>query len=263
MPMRSEEVGFEYLEEALVAPDRLLVFLDDSELDGLFESGIALFGGVVVRSNDYVRIEQDVADILADFPGVKELHAVEMVNPKKTHEGWTQYPDQAKRASAFDRAFGCLAATTLVAPFQHLRRDQLPQIIADHLEPGQVLDRRLRKPEVAIREVALTLLVKVVRERLGDQTMVVVQDSSTPGNKVETCFVPSVGAFEQAVFHVESHHLAGVQLADLALYAVNRYTRHRVNEQRTGVPPTGPIARAIDKGFQAIADRVVPLVREL
>ena len=54
------EITIEQLKQALVNPGHIVVFFDESELD-VYDSPVDLFGGLIMRSDEYPRVEDALA----------------------------------------------------------------------------------------------------------------------------------------------------------------------------------------------------------
>ena len=255
-------MDFKQFEQALLVPGRILVFLDDSELSGVFEGPVDLYGGVVLRSDDYANVEATLAGILSGYPKAKELHAVEVMNPSKAAEGWTNYSMEQRR-DVFARWGACLSSAHLTIPYLYLRRDQWQELLEQgHAQQGQVdiLKGKQRKPEEAVRRVALDLLARFIHANYGEQVAIFVQDAKA--NQVqESRFIGHENVFECSLFHAFSHLVAGLQLADLAIYSISRCTRLIQQQKVETSPPLQPLGQELLRTFARL--NVVPLTTEL
>jgi hypothetical protein len=206
--------------DQLETPGRMLAFCDETDLTNDATStmvpNIHAWMALIMSSDHYAAV---AAEVLAyqDEHSLPELHGNEIVSPGSASP-WKEIGAQARLAAY---KFGCelVAAHALELRYNHVSKAQYDTMIAEH---GSSLPKSYKK---AVKAVFKSSII----ERLslhGDALLVFDKDKNNHGPTLES-IADAAHLVGGGLLRAASHEVPGLQLADIAAYAVGRYLRRR------------------------------------
>ncbi len=185
----------------LTLPGRTLAFCDEtdltSEATSTMVADIHAWVALILPSDAYPDVEGLVLAYQAEH-GLPELHGTEMVNPK-SGTPWKAVPDDV-RLAAYHFACELIAAHAVDLRYSYISKGQYAELTAG-APKGTVPNSH----KAAVKTVFRTSIV-----------------SHLAGH------APALLVFVGGgIVRAASHGVPGVQLADVAAYAVGRYLRRR------------------------------------
>lgn len=204
----------------LVVPNRGLAFVDDS---GTPQKPIDFWAGdyhvlaaVVIEPEKYTISKKIVEDILANF-GMEELHATEIVSPKKI-SAWRRVPI-TERIGVIKQLFEILNSNAIEIPYVEISGEQFEKTMR------QKLPKKFEKTKVkdTLVHVFYDTLVKRMHSRY--ENIAIVADSTKESRNALRILAPVPNPeriYENGVIETDSKNVIGVQLADFAAYVFNR-----------------------------------------
>ena len=205
----------------LTLPGRTLAFCDETDLtNGATSTMVAdihAWVALILPSDAYPEVESMVRAYQTQH-GLPELHGTEMVNPK-SGTPWKAVPGNV-RLDAYRFACELIAAHAIDLRYSYISKGQYTELAA-----GQPKGTVPTSHKAAVKTVFRT---SIVSHLAGHAPALVVfdKDKNNPGPTLE----PLPGCDHLVgggIVRAASHDVPGVQLADVAAYAVGRYLRRR------------------------------------
>ena len=206
---------------------RTLLFIDESGTTGKpllnLEKDFMVYCGVEFDSVNYSNICRLMNDKLSSISSdVQEFHATEIVNPKR-NSSW-------RNASIKERIDSLLLLRELIhkyciiAPYCYILKNQYLSLVS-----GTVAEKLSHKE--GLKKVFFNSVLSI--ERLKDKNYAVILDSEKKLEneiKIQSVSLESGLVNEEGVILASSIALPGLQLADYAVYILNRihHSAHRV-----------------------------------
>lgn len=247
MSQRTERVpSMQELQAELCRPGRILVFIDDTgtssqPLGRDLVRDYVVHAAIVVRSDDYPSFLLEHSNLMTCHSGVEEFHTVDVVNGRGQWKG----KSIATRLDALAAFSDVLERVGQVILHVGIGAEQYAELTSQ-------VDKRLLTPTnwrwKSHSEAARAVLLKTVEARaravLGALPLIVVEDADNERkNCCEQIFPRESDVYGDGVFRVDSSAVAGVQLADLAAYPLNRayHVTSRLKQDRSPGPFDEPI----------------------
>lgn len=227
----------------LAVPGRTLVFCDDTDIAQqpveTLQPDLRILVAVQMRSESYAAMDVALTAALDEF-GVGEFHATDIATGNGAWKGRTE----EERVSALNVVAGQLATHAARVGAVWLPKGQYPQIRKDAEKLGKV--------GVGFKHGLRRVLVRSVVERLAAGSRPCMlwldQDSALAGPKVEP--------WPEATFLVgggpvvsPSHMVRGLQLADLAIWSVQRFQTKRAGFDDGSATEIDKVARNVLASF--------------
>ena len=232
-----------WLTDQLAVAGRTLVFCDDTDIIGQpvakLRPDLRILVAVQVASENYVALDVAMTAALDQY-GVAEFHATDIATGYRAWKGRSE--EERVAALAFVAEQLSFHAGRVGAVW--LPRGQYPQIRKDAEKIGRV--------SVGFKHGLRRVLVRSIVERLAAGTRQAMlwldQDSPLTGPKVEH--------WPEATFLVgggpvvaPSHMVRGLQLADLAIWSVQRFQIMRPGFEDGTATAIDKVARDVVAGF--------------
>jgi len=224
----------------IAEPGRMLAFCDETDLTkeatSTMVAEIHAWVALLIPSARYAAVSAAVLDY-QQAHGLPELHGNEIVTPGKA-SAWRPVTIE-KRLDAYRFACDLIASEAADVRYVHMSEAQYADLVAAHPE-----EELPAKHKTAVKAV----FKSCIAEQLADHAPAILvfdKDKNNAGPSLE----PIPGAAHLVgggVLRERSDLLPGLQLADIAAYAVGRYLR-----RRDAIPTKGA------KGFDNIAIELV------
>jgi len=210
--------GYEILSK-LKEDGRNLLFIDESGTSGKplpnLEKDYMVFCGVEFKSANYTNICNQMLDKLSSISSnVKEFHVSEIVNPKKSTP-WHKTSFE-ERIDSLLLLRKLMNEYCIVAPYCYISKEQYSSLVSG------ILAQKLSHKE-GLKKVFFNLVLSA--ERLKDKNYAVVFDSEKKldnGIKIQRVSLNNGSLYEDGVVLASSIAVPGLQLADYAVYILNR-----------------------------------------
>jgi len=196
----------------------MLVFVDESGTSGKPLPNLArdffLMCGVCMPSERYkIARAEMIAALTKVSSGIEEFHATEIVNPSKSE--WKSLSFEA-RLNLLALLVDQLVDNAEFVGLCYVSGEQYPQLVAAAgRDPGMTY-------KTAVRKVFFDSLINLFRTSGGDYAVIADSPKRLSNEiKIQRSSYPE-GLLEEGVIYADSRHVAGLQLADLAAYMVNR-----------------------------------------
>lgn len=231
------------LTNQLAVAGRTLVFCDDTDIAGQpvakLRPDIRILVAVQVASESYAALDAAMTAALDQY-GVDEFHATDIATGNRAWKGRSEV--QRAAALAFVAEQLSIHAVRIGAVW--LPKEQYPQIRKDAEKIGKV--------GVGFKQGLRRVLVRSVVERLaaGSRPAMLWLDQDSPQAR------PKVEQWPEATFLVgggpivaPSHMVRGLQLADLAVWSVQRFQVMRASFDNGSATAIDKVARDVVAGF--------------
>lgn len=202
------------------SPGMLLIFMDDTGTPDAMPTlpkGSQFICGVTIASATYAGVDAEISTKLREL-NVTEFHATEIVNPGR-HSHWRGI-DVAKRSDALDFLFQRLLANCIAIYFCPICPESLDAIRPD-IRPENLRQKPLRS---LLWLAAINAMIIECREYADGRLAIVRDREKNNDGDLHTQFVGN-GLYGKSIIHAKSEETAGLQLADLAAYALVRSHR--------------------------------------
>ena len=209
---------------------RTLLFVDESGTSGKplqnLEKDFMVFCGVEIASGDYSTVCRRMKDKLCSINSeVKEFHATEIVNPKKKSPWFTStYQERIESLMLLKELF---CEFCIIAPYCYISKKQYQSLV--HGTVAEALSHKDGLKKVFFDAVLST-------GDLEDKNYAVIFDSEKKLKDeilIKSLSLESGLVYENGVIIVSSEALPGLQLADFAVYVLNRM-HHSVQRLKNG-----------------------------
>lgn len=202
-------------------PGRTLAFCDETDLTSAATStmvaDIHAWVALILPSDAYPEVEGLVLAYQAEN-ALPELHGTEMVNPK-SGTPWKAVPDDV-RLDAYRFACKLIAAHAIDLRYSYISKGQYAELTAG-APKGAVPASHKAAVKTVFRKSIVSHLA-----RHAPALVVFDKHKNNPGPTLEP--LPGCNHLVGGgIVRAASHDVPGVQLADVAAYAVGRYLRRR------------------------------------
>jgi hypothetical protein len=255
MPSMSE-IGRQAWVDAICKDRHSVVCIDDGgagnhNLDtNLLVQDFHLFVAIRCSAASYIELTAahenwlDRAREILPADAQVELHAVELVNPK-SKSAWKSVPNEV-RLQLMRSAVEQLLPHVDQILFGYIGDEQYRELLGLPPQGAPTKDAQLLTPKVDLtdpstinyryRDCKLGLELnfhKALASRLQStgQTHVIMQDAGRlRANTIETIFEEGINIWHRSVLHLDSREIAGIQVADLVAWSINRapFTQDRI-----------------------------------
>ncbi|MEX1364788.1 MAG: DUF3800 domain-containing protein [Nannocystaceae bacterium] len=252
------------LQQAVASGKYQMIFIDDGgagphQLEERFlVQGHILFSAVALlpdaswnRFHEKHREWLDRARKAA--PGVTELHATEIINPKKKSP-WKGV-DMSVRGDLLLRAAEywtpCLDRI-LMGEIGKTQYDQLLQEARGKYPESDELGRK----DYGRHDYGLELNFQKALYSYAEKTMpaILIQDAGRYEDQFVEMYTPSPHIWGNGIAHFPSHEMPGIQAADLVAVLINR--QRFLKARRADGKPDSPLDQAAEAGFEVFRDRI-------
>ena len=211
--------NLEAILQDLPMPGRTLAFCDETNLTeqatATLVANLRLHVGIVVQSEVY----GPVAEALRTFlkaNGLPEFHSTEVVNPR-TGTPWRNVPFDL-RLEAFERLTQAVNMGGSRIPYLYLSKQDHDGFVA---RSGGLITADYKR---SLKTVFLSCMAAYLARPM--PILVIDRDKNTPGPVLHPISNPG-NLLGGGAISVESHKVIGLQIADMAAYAVRRYLLKR------------------------------------
>ena len=221
----------------LLIHDMRLVFIDDGGTSckpiSLLPTGYQLYAGVRLRPNSYRHAATLLTNKLAELNnGIREFHSTEIVNPRK-ESAWRGL-DMSDRVSVVWFLADILDHCSDRIYYCHMNDDQFPDILCriKNKCPGITGSQ---KKETLLKAFASGL----IQAELGSGTTpirLVADSDKSLGDTIKIQEFDESLMVDGAIIYADSMDVPGLQLADFAVYMINRI--FHVTERNRERPPS-------------------------
>jgi hypothetical protein len=207
--------------KGLCAPGRIIAFCDETDLTltptSTLVGELHLYGGVILRSETYSLLSQNLTGYLADI-GQVEFHANEIVNPNSKSR-WKAL-DYGARVEALRHVCSVIADSNAIFVYARICKAQYTELLEATGGAAEGINYKAAVKQVFLRSVAEYLV--------GTTPAVVVidRDKNTPGPS-PVKFQGSASLIGGAAISVNSEEVIGLQIADIVAYVIGRFLRRR------------------------------------
>lgn len=202
-------------------PGRTLAFCDETDLTttptATMVGDIHAWVALILPSTSYPELESALLSYRAQH-GLPEFHGTEMVNPK-SGTPWKAV-SFAGRIDAYRFACGLVAAHASELRYSYISKGQYEDLLAQHPGSGA--------PECHKDAVKSVFQTSIVPHLAGDAPALLVFDKDK--NNLGATLEPLAGCdhlIGGGIIRAPSHEVPGLQVADIAAYAIGRYLKRR------------------------------------
>lgn len=203
----------------LPGPGRTLAFCDETNLTeqatATLVANLRLHVAVVAQSEVYGHVAEALGTFL-EVNGLPEFHATEVVNPK----AGTPWRDVSfdLRVEAFERLAQALDMAGSRIPYLYLSKQDHDGFVA---RSGGLITADYKR---SLKTVFWSCMADYL---VGSTAILVIdRDKNSPGPVLHAIQFPG-NLLGGGAISVESHKVVGLQIADMAAYAVRRYLLKR------------------------------------
>ncbi|PRQ03494.1 hypothetical protein ENSA5_15240 [Enhygromyxa salina] len=222
--------------------------------------GFHLFVAIVCSPESYIELtaaHEDWKKKAAERLGISrdpELHAADL-NIPKSNSTWKGVDSEVRANLMREAADKFLPHVDKVA-YGYIGKDQHLEIMShpgvqSAVESQGDLAERFKDVKKGLELTFYKALSNLLAQSTAE-TFIVMQDAGriAPEN-IETIFQPHVNIWESSVIHLDSEVIAGIQVADLISWSLNReaFTKSRIS-QGDDPTPFGMIANEVRKAVK-------------
>lgn len=233
------------LYNALKERSNLACFVDDGGTPSkvlpkeTLVSDFHLIAGTVIPCKHYKEIETEAANWRTRYTtkigdNIERFHTVEIVNPN-SKTVWRGI-DISTRKAALSDMFEILMKYSEAIPTLHIGRKQyeeLMQIAGERKSPSNL---KWKDPQIGLETVFYkNIATKIIPPENGQLILLQDQDSRR-SEEQRAIYDDTVPVWKQSITYMPSVRFAGLQLADLAAYTLNRmyHSAHRIKKGTPG-----------------------------
>ncbi len=206
------------LKDALLAPDRVLVFCDDTEIAGqpveTLNPDLRILVAVQLESDHYASVSAEMSAWLFEA-GVTEFHATDIVSGKGQWKNKTITQRQAALRFVADTLTGSMVRVDGI----WMPKGSYPAYKKEAEKLGSV--------GVGFKGGLRRVFLRCLMERLSHETrpvaLVLDQDKSQSGIVIETNWPEGGYLVGGGPITAPSHLIIGLQMADAMAWAINRF----------------------------------------
>lgn len=158
----------------------------------------------------------------ADAPGVAELHTTDLVNPKNAKSPWSGVSEK-RRTYHLQHAYESLPETIETIHYGYIGGQQYQELLrrARESHPEEALHAHYSDQKRGLARNFYKALAERIIEA-GHEVVVFHDAGFHPAWTQEIIFTEDTPVWKQSIIHVPSHAVAGVQVADLVAWTINR-----------------------------------------